>query len=771
MKKDELYDAIAGLDENLQEQAYELEKSSIKTNAGKKSPGKWIIAPIAAAAAFIIVAVVLALILMPTLQPTNVNVPGGETGHEVLLPTEKPEGGKVDEGQDPLVHNAIAVSKLSYSGLTGEVISFLPSNFGAQLIALNTEGEHKHCAGVYYNKYDGTIVCLEHELRNALGEGFPEGCELIFSPDPLDENTVLVKAVINGTSEVGSSYIFKRADGAATPVSIPEGLNNYREYLPAKIFGGKLLVMVNVNEGPKYLEVSDLKTGEQAKKIEIEDVQYINGSFIGENVLQIVTDKGFYFYNLTNDLLAGVLGEYNYFFGGKVFSVKNNMGYRHSDVSVAAYDAETGEALANEKVLVETTLDDGSEVFLLKDTGTGEETVVIADYDINCSAWLSDHSRFYAYSSKNGKLACYYLETGTFETVDVEGASTEPEQIGDDTYAVFVSYILALGNEPGDVTLYYSRNVFKVEKTPVYEDERVDSPFFEEYCDIKFRNFPEETSFTYANKNGIVDNLIYDRQVNDMVMLRDIIILTFEGKGQAVDRTALNGEVVMVGYLRCGFFRIIFYEIGEDIYVTLDSNQSPLAENRNGTFECSAEVLDKINKKITGYFVIENQNDPYYGVDYEDKEFMTLIVDPKNDLQLVTPYITPASALVYDSEIGQLVEQSIEPVAFSDVLANAPVISRDKLFLYAFKDYARIDRVKVFDVSEVDPEGTVDQNCVLAYTVDGHVVPTGLIEKIVKGAPADCIVAMKVRDVSGSTYISEIDQTECFEYWCFFRLK
>ena len=771
MKKDELYDAIACLDENLQEQAYELEKSSVKTNAGKKSPGKWIIAPIAAAAAFIIVAVVLAVILMPSLQPTNVNIPGGETGHEVLLSTEKPEGGKVDEGQDPLVYNAIAVSKLSYSGLNGEVISFLPTDFGATLIALNTEGEHKNCAGVYYNKYDGTIVCLEHELRNALGGGFPEGCELIFDPDSLDANKILVTAVTSGSSDTFCSYVLDRTEGMATAVSIPDGFTNYNEYRPAQIFGGKLLVMVNVNEGPKYLEVSDLKTGEQEKKIEIEDVQYINGSFIGENVLQIITDKGFYFYNLTNDLLAGVVGEYNYFFGGKVFSVKNNMGYLHSDVSVAAYDAETGEALANEKVLVETTLDDGSRVFLLKDTGTGEETVVIADYDINCSAWLSDHSRFYAYSSKNGKLACYYLETGTIETVDVEGASTEPEQICDDTYAAFVSYNLVLGNEPGDVILYYSRNVFKVEKTPVYEDEQVYSPFFEEYCDIKFRNFPEETSFTYANKNGIVDNLIYDRQVDDMEMLRDIIILTFEGKGQAVDGNTLNGDITMVGYLKCGSFRIIFYEIGEDIYFTLESNQSPLAENRDGTFECSAEVLDKINKKITGYFVIENQNDPYYGVDYEDKEFMTLIVDPKNDLQLVTPYITPASALVYYSEIGQLVEQSIEPVVFADVLANAPVISRDKLFLYDFKDYALIDRVKVFDVSEVDPEGTVDQNCVLTYTFDGYVVPTVLIEKIVKGAPADCIVAMRVRAFSGSTYIPEIDQSERYEYWCFFRLK
>ena len=607
MKRSELYDVIAGLDEKLQEDAYELKNRPKKGVFNKKA-----VAAIVASVTLVLVAAVILTVF--GLRQKQHGIPGIEPGEQMVnapetentdqaFPTEDPAFPPVTENPalSPVDGNSsLKIRRLSYSGLEDLVFTLNTENFGARLISAKARGVHENCSGVFYDPDSGEIICFEHEFLKASGVTLPEDYYPAFYTDCVNDKLVAVEvkdALLHNTD----LWIMDRDSGTALHIDLPEGCSDYTEIgLSYRCLSdGILCVSVNSKTGRHCVRFYNVNTGEAVDRFENGETSFIAGGFLSGDVLEICDSDGFCFYNVKTGARVKTAGEYNYCFSGKVYSVKGWGGAYHKDVVVAAYDAETGEALENENVLVQTFLEGGKPAILLKNSTTGEETVILEDIIWNCCGWSKDYSCFYAYSEKSGKIICYYTGSQTWSNAVIESADRTPVVIDGKTYAVYADYSLAIGETQGEVTVYYARTLKEVKEAPDAEPD--DSPYLREYRDIQFRNFADDRSFEYANKNGINlhDGYVNGTTIYDMNLLKDVILECLENKGPLYEPDdPENAEYVMIGHLICGSLRIIFYECGNDLCISMPRNVSPLEEYDSAAYEFPREVFQSIEARL-----------------------------------------------------------------------------------------------------------------------------------------------------------------------------
>ncbi|MBQ3894131.1 MAG: hypothetical protein II739_02290 [Clostridia bacterium] len=650
MKREELYDVIAGLDEDIQERAYELEHTERKT-----VPFMKVFVPVAASlAAILLVAAVLLAVFASKMNkgPHGGNDdPDGKTqvteNPALAFPTEPPAGetqipaetatpsqspapteiATAEPTQTPenssepttFTQDGVTVTYLSYKNANRELISFNGGSVGAEMIPTDVMGEHSGCGGVYYNQYTGEIICLEHEFIKA--SGINVGKErLEFIVDRADRNNVAVTVLYENHHTPSGIWVMNRSEGTVTALPLPDGYQGFRagvlSLYVSDIYDGVVCVCVNSSQAGHYISLYDYKAGKTETAHYVEGKR-TTGVFLTGNILEIqnfwdtpsydgetevVNHHETLFYNLDTKILVGLQGDSNYYFGGKVFSVDD---YQFPSSGVAAYDAATGEVLANEKVLVIRENKHGSiRQISIKDTTTGEETVITENALASCMAWSDDNSRFYAYSLENGELYCYFTESQTWATISLKGISKDPEQIDGRVYAVFVDYSLAVGDNPEDVTIYYSRTLQEVPETPAYEDERVDSPCWDEYRDIKFWNgFEKETYFQYATRENIIHGdgfgSIHTKRCDDFNLLKSLIIYSLESRGGFTETKEFKvPDSVLVCAVYCRSFHMSFYELGDGMFLRIDREYSPLVEVVSGIYEFPKEAFQKIEEAL-----------------------------------------------------------------------------------------------------------------------------------------------------------------------------
>ena len=462
---------------------------------------------------------------------------------------------------------AFQVRQLTYANMDANISTLNSDNLGVRHISAEVKGDHADCQGCYYNAETGEVVCLYHEFLAVSGVKIDKGYGLRFYPDRVRDDLVAVRLYDEGSVLTEGLWIYDRKTGNVAEIGLPEGCGSYEELYVYEncLWNGKLAVGVNPVEGVHCTYVLNTDIGKAAVVPGTENSEWSSASFIGDNILLLTAD-GYSFLNIDTGTHAQVVGEYNYFTDGKVFSIKNWGWANHSDVEVAVYDAATGAIVDDQPVLVKTVLDGGARVFLVKNSTSGEETVILDNYDQNAYTWSKDNAYFYAFSEANRKLVCYSASDGQWIANTVLGVSTEPVTIDGKECTVDCSYALAVSDRNSDVTLYYTRTIEERLALPDYEDEKVDSPYWDKYREIKAANFDGKDRFSMwfgGNPVGII--------VKDMTWLRDEILTICDGNriDKLPDQTDTDHLKVEI---HCGSVDIWFIEYEDACYAYLGYN-------------------------------------------------------------------------------------------------------------------------------------------------------------------------------------------------------
>ena len=394
-------------------------------------------------------------------------------------------------------------------------------------------------------------------------------------------------------------WVFDRTTGYAASLPPPEGCSGYNEiYIYNKsLCNGRLSAGINTVDGRHFVYVYNTETKDGIRLTD-SDSAWISAEFLSDRIL-LITDDGYSFYNVDTGKTVQVIGEYDYYAGGKVFSVKNWGWANHNDVEVAAYDAETGAMIDNENVLVQTVLDNGSKVFLTKNTTTGEENVILLDYSQNCYTWTRDGDYFYAYSAANQRLLCYSASDGEWFLNQVPAFNTEPVTIDGKRQAVFVSYAISVADNGNEVILYFTRTIEEIQETPDYEDERVDSPYWDKYRDMKFRNFADETCFGIAVKENIkVDGTTIYYGSADMAGFKYFLLSCLEKGTLVPDKQATRENYQSKELaLSCGFLMMDFFHEDGICYLSLGYHLPVPYGWTTEIYEIPETLLDEINER------------------------------------------------------------------------------------------------------------------------------------------------------------------------------
>lgn len=269
------------------------------------------------------------------------------------------------------------------------------------------------------------------------------------------------------------------------------------------------------------------------------------------------------------------------------------------------YDASTGKTLDNENVLVQTVLDNGEKIFLTKNTTTGEETILLEDFSGNCYTWTNDGQYFYAFSAVNQKLLCYSASDGDWFLSSVPDIDTEPMKIDVNKEAVFTNYALTVNDSGNNVLLYYTRSIVETPNIPDYDEEEVDSPFWNAYREMKALNFADETYFGFAVKENI--NIrgegasIYLGNP-DMEKFRDIILACFENgtliPGKMISEENFQNKDLA---LNCRFLMMDFFRENGKRYISMAYSKQQPVGFINEVYEIPESLFDEINGYCHNY--------------------------------------------------------------------------------------------------------------------------------------------------------------------------
>ena len=501
-------------------------------------------------------------------------------------PEKKPEWFSVE---------TITVKKLSYQSENKEILSFGSASIGANFISTTVFGEHKDCANVYYNTKTGEIVCLYHGFLKASGIELGDDVMLHFFKDGACDNRVGVKISTKDYGHTVGIWIYDFLVGEAFSVKLPDDCESYEdtEIYNNSLWNGKLCVSVNTSQGKHFLTVYSIDTGEyETVQITCGD-QPVTGAFIADNVLKILKNNDYSFYNLETGIIANMIGEDVYCSGGKVFSIKNNDGGSfHSNVRVACYDILTGVEIEDQNVIVRTIADNMRKCLLIKNTTSGDEEIMLYDYD--CLFYSSDYQYFYAYSSKSGKILCCFTEDGTWFTTDVGKVATGTEIKEGKTYEVINKYAIAAGESNDEILLYYTRLFEEREEIPDYADEKVDSPYWDDYREIKAMNFPESDCFHVSHdEKSLAESIFY--ACKNMELFRDVTITALENRTNKIKKIFDNYDSMTLG-LYINTFRLFFFKENDNYYMFISYNKSHASTQ--DVYVISEEVYNDIATRI-----------------------------------------------------------------------------------------------------------------------------------------------------------------------------
>ena len=515
-------------------------------------------------------------------------------------PSEDPSDYYDDSSDDVLLtidlkwfdDSSFSVKQLTYASADADIRTFGTENLGVRHISAEVKYEHVHCNGCYYNAETGEVVCLNHEFLAASGLKLNEGYSLAFYSDHAKENLTLVRLYDDRSVLNEGLWLYDRNTKKAIPIGLPDGCDNYNNLYVYEIclWGGKLVLSVNQPGGRHYTYIIDTLKGESFTVPETENGDWSSAEFIGENILLLTAD-GYSFLNINNGLKAGVVGEYNYYTAGKVFSVKNNGWASHKDVEVAVYDAETGEVLENENVLVQTVMDDGTMAFIIKNSTSGEETVILSKYSQSAYTWSNDYAYFYAYSEATEELVCYSAADGLWIKNTVPGIPAEIVKENNKQFAVNMTYSLAVAGRYNEVILYYARTLCEIPLLPDYEEEKVDSPYWDKYREIKSVNFDSVAEFAV-----FIDRNDWGICVNELNWIRDRI-LDICGSERIEKLPVENVRKSRRLYIMCGLCTILLFEHENSCYAYLQYNMR-IPVNGWGIateyYEISRELFDNM---------------------------------------------------------------------------------------------------------------------------------------------------------------------------------
>ncbi|MBQ7445834.1 MAG: hypothetical protein IJS71_07890 [Clostridia bacterium] len=516
--------------------------------------------------------------------PVYTDMPGSERTPEPL---------NNDEWLDS---TELQIRLLTYASMSADVTTLYSDNLGISHISAEVKGEHRNCPGCYYNVETGEVVCLYHEFLDISGIMIQNGCGLHFYVDRIRSDLVAVSLYDKDSILTKGLWIYDRKAGTVSETGFPEGCAGYEDLYLYKncLWNGKLAVSVNSAEGMHCIYILSTDTGVVESVDGTENNVWSSASFIGDNLL-LLTSDGYSFFNINTGTSTEVVGEFNYYTDGKVFSVKNWGWANHKEVEVAVYDTETGLAVEDQPVLVKTVLDDGTRVFLAKNTTSGEETVILDNYDQTAYVWSNDYAYFYAFSDMNDKLVCYSSANGKWISSTVPGISTEPVTIDGKEYTVHPSYALAVSDRYNEVALYYMRTFEEIHVLPEDVEEAGDSSYLDKYREIKTANFDEKDHFSIwldRDSSGV--------NIKDMTWLRDVILTVLEG--DSVNKTLGQYDVehrkVMI---RCGTVQMWFMEYEDVCYAYLGYNMLNPVGGR-GYAEEMYEIPQAVLKSVKDFY-------------------------------------------------------------------------------------------------------------------------------------------------------------------------
>lgn len=494
------------------------------------------------------------------------------------------------EDETPIPHSdepfwfkgeSLTVKRLGYGG--GGIVSFEEGCVGAKLISTTVFGEHESCGKVYYNTETQEIYCVYHEFLKASGISAPRNHYIYYMQDMVRDDLICIQIIEKNSLDMTDLWLFDMGNRSATRVGLPDGSSSYRDIdvYPQGLCNGKLALCVNDNSGNSFVSMFNSDTGEYQYFGKDAGLKSLTCAFLTETVLELSTPDGYYAWNMVNSRMFELLGEHNIVFDGLLYSVKNWLGGSYKNAEVAVYDVETGiQSKGNGRVLVLAALDNGSYGVITVDDETGEKTVIMDHITRSATAWSRDYGYFYAYSDRDNRVLCYSVSTGQWTFEDVPPVDEDPVLIEGDTYAVFNSYRLAVDDSCKEVLLYYTRTLEQIPDLPDFEDQKVDSPYWDVYRDIAANNYFTKTDFwsvTYK-EDRIPGEGWYGHDVANMEILRDSILLCLETRGETVDfnQVEIDDDCFKMLF-RCGTFHMDFYEKDGRYYLRLCANrQHPL---------------------------------------------------------------------------------------------------------------------------------------------------------------------------------------------------
>ena len=386
------------------------------------------------------------------------------SGGQIVNNTENPFESSMPEptpaGREWFENSALRVHNVTYTGMNSDVTALSTENFGVTHISVTVKGEHENCTGCYYNAETDEVVCLYHEFLAISGIEVEEENHLWFFPDCVRDNLFLVQMYNKLSIKSKGLWLYERNSGSIVELGLPEGCVNYEEVYVGNtcLWDGRLSVGVRLFDGPNYAFILDIDTGSTYIIPGIDGTKSITVYFLSDQILRIDNGGEYSFYNLETGIRRVVIGEYSYYAGGKVFSIKNSISYDLDFIEVAAYDAATGELLENEMAIVVTYIFGKNELtktVLAINTTTGEETVILE----NCSAyeWSIDHAFFYCYSKTEGKLICFSVVDGRWIEKEIKALPEETEIVDGMEYRVDYYYFISVSNRNDEIILYYIR--------------------------------------------------------------------------------------------------------------------------------------------------------------------------------------------------------------------------------------------------------------------------------------------------------------------------
>jgi len=502
----------------------------------------------------------------------------------------------------------LGVTRLMYADLSARVDKLSVNGLGADMISTEVLGAHENCPGVYYNPKTGVITCLYHEFLKASGAELGPEEWLEFQRDNILSDLVAVRIYETKGVTTTGLWVYDLQNKTARRIGLPEGCSRYADVnvYPNYLWNGKMVLSVNSNDGGLHA-VMIYDTESEAFRTVATGDGWVSGKYLAENILELDRAGAASFINIDNGKEFKVAGEYNYIAGGKIFSVKNWGWASHKDVVVKVYDAETGNELENQTVLVQTVLDDGTVAFITKNTTTGEENVVLKNYSDGCYTWSKDYKYFYAYSFQERSLICYSAVRGTWFSVTVEGPSVEPVEREGKQYRTFARFSIAV-SEFGDVVLYYAREYDEIPEIPEYSNEQVSSEYWDEYRAIKFMNFEKSTNFSFSTEDiKLAMGPGAGLACRDMTAFRDLLIKCLEGRGEKRGYRITNEEFanfkisLSCGTLRAGFW----YDLSGSepvYYMWLDYNRTiDIGGTADAVYEIPAELYGYVDFQILSF--------------------------------------------------------------------------------------------------------------------------------------------------------------------------